>query len=272
MTFLSALMAGGAVLIDRAADAWSADVMDEISVTVLPRDGDPMAPRIERVEAILRGVEGLENVRAVPAAQSEALLEPWLGTNVDLSFLPVPRLVTAQRSGAVDIAALELRLAGVSGVSIDDHSGWSERLSTMASAVAGGAVAALCLMMAATGLAIVFATRATIAANSATVEVLTMLGAEERFIVGVFRRRFLATAMRGAVAGLFAAMVLFGALDLRAALSPGAASPQARALFGDPSIGLVGYGALVAVAVAVALLVAITSTLSVRHYLNRLSP
>jgi cell division transport system permease protein len=258
--------------VDRAAGAWSADVMNEISVTVLPRDGDPLEPRLGEVAEILRSTEGLGAVRVVPADQSEALLEPWLGSDVNLTLLPVPRLVTAERTGPVDGDALELRLAGISGASLDDHAGWSQRLSDMASAIAGAAVAALLLMLVATALAIVFATRATIAANAATVDVLTVLGAEEGFIVRVFRRRFLAIGLKGAAAGLGAALVLFGALELWAALSPAASSPQARALFGDPSIGPAGYLTLSGVAAAVAGLVALTSTLAVRRHLDQVSP
>jgi len=272
MTFLSAVLTGGAVLVDRAADAWSVAVLDEISVSVLPRDGDPVEPRLEAVARALRATEGLSAVRVVPQTESDALLEPWLGTDVDLSILPVPRLVTAERTGPLDVDALQLRLAAISGATLDDHEGWSRRLSEMAATVAAGAIAALLLMLLATALAIVFATRATIAANAATVEVLTILGAEERYIVRVFRRRFLATGLRGAAAGLGVAVLLFASLEVWAALSPQAASAQARALFGDPSIGLFGYGALAAVGLAVAALVAVTSSLAVRRHLDRLTP
>jgi cell division transport system permease protein len=273
MTFLCALLVGAVVLVDRAADAWGAEVMTQVSVTVLPRDGEPTARRLEEVAAILESTEGLSGVRIVPARRSEALLEPWLGTGVDLSLLPVPRLVIAERSGALDTAALAAALSAVPGASLDDHTGWSERLAGMASAAAGGAIAALGLMLAATVISIVFATRSTIATNAATVEVLHILGAEDRFVIRAFRRRFLLTGIRGAVVGLSAALALFGALDLWSAFFGTArASPQAQALFGDPSIGLWGYLALCLVAAGVAGLVALTSTLAVRHHLARLAP
>jgi cell division transport system permease protein len=143
----------------------------------------------------------------------------------------------------------------------------------MASAAAAGALAALGLMLVATVICIVFATRSTIATNAATVEVLHVLGAEDRFVVRAFRRRFLVTGLRGALIGLGAAIVLFGGLDVWSALFGTAeTSPRARALFADASIGSAGYAVLCAVAVAVACLVAATSTLSVRHHLSRLSP
>ena len=268
MTFLCALLVGGVLLIDRASGAWSADVLDEITVTVLPLDGDPIDTRLQRVAALLDGTSGLSDVAIVPAAQSEALLTPWLGEGVDLSALPVPRLVTARRTGPFDSAALSRSVDEVSGASLDDHTGWSERLSRMASAVSGGAIGALVLMLIATAISIVFATRSAIAANAATVEVLNLLGAEDRFVVRAFGRRFVGIGVRGAALGLAVALVLFGLLDMWSLFSSAAGSAQSRALLGDPSIGLAGYVALVLVAVGVTILVSVTSSVSVRRHLE----
>ena len=141
----------------------------------------------------------------------------------------------------------------------------------MAGAAAGGAVAALALVLVATALSIVFATRSAIATNAGTVEVLHALGAEDGFIVRAFRRRFLGIGIRGALAGCLAGVALFGALDLWTAFSPAATSPQARALFGAPSIGVSGYLLVAAVSAGVAALVAITATVAVRHNLARIA-
>ena len=140
----------------------------------------------------------------------------------------------------------------------------------MASAVAGGAIGALALMLVATGISIVFATRSAIATNAATVEVLNALGAEDRFIVRAFGRRFVGIGVRGAALGIAVSLGLFGMLDFWALISSGAQSMQSRALFGDPSVGLAGYLALVAVAAGVVVLVAVTSAISVRRHLEKM--
>lgn len=271
MTFLCALLLGAALIIDRAADAWSANVLEEVSVAVLPLDDEPMETRLEAAATILRAEAGLSDVTILPAAQSDALLEPWLGVGADLSLLPVPRLITAQRGEGLDADGLAARLGAVAGTSLDDHTGWSERLSTMAAAVAGGAIAGLSLMLAATAIAIVFATRATIATNATTVEVLHLLGAEDRFVQRAFRRRFVHIGLKGAAVGLAVALVLFGALEAWSVFSPAAASAQSQALLGAPRIGVVGFGALVVLAVLIAALVAFTTGFAVRHHLRELS-
>ncbi|WP_420393442.1 cell division protein FtsX [Acuticoccus sp.] len=271
MTFLCALLTGGAVLVERAAGAWSSSVLDEVTVTVLPLDGDPIEARVAQAQEVLSGAPGLAEVNVVSAREAGALLEPWLGDDVDLSALPVPRLVTAQRVGTFDAEATAAALDAVPGAKLDDHTGWSARLERMASAVALGTLAALGLMLVATAISIVFATRATIASNAATVEVLTLLGAEDRFVVRAFRRRFLAIGLRGALVGTAAALALFGSLELASWLAVGTSSAQSRALLGDPSLGALGYGLVAAVAVGVAVLVAVTSTTVVRRQLRRVA-
>jgi cell division transport system permease protein len=271
MTFLCALLLGGALIVNRAAAAWSGAVLDEITVTVLPLDGAPIERRLNAVADILSGTAGLADVRVGTAEEAEALLEPWLGSGVDLSLLPVPRIVTAAVAGAFDRAALRDALSAVEGASLDDHTQWSERLSGLASAASGGAIGALLLMLVATALSIVFATRAAIATNAATVEVLHALGADDGFVVAAFRRRFLSIGVRGAFAGFAAAVLLFGALDLWTEFSAAASSPQSRALFGAPSIGPLGYLLVAGVAVAVAILVALTATVAVRRTLAGLA-
>jgi len=270
MTFLCAVILGSAIIIDRAADAWSASVLDDVSVTVLPLDGDPVARRLEAAAQIMRATPGLAEVTVVPTSQSEALLEPWLGTGTDLSLLPVPRLVTARRTGDLDAVRLREELGTIPGVSLDDHTAWSERLSRMAAAVTGGAVAALALMLLATAISIVFATRSTIASNAETVEVLHVLGADDGFIQRAFRGRFLRVGIRGAAFGLAGALALFGVLEAWAMMSAGAASQQSAALLGAPSIGPAGFAGLVAVALLVAALVALTARLAVRRHLRAL--
>ncbi|MCF3932781.1 hypothetical protein L1787_05045 [Acuticoccus sp. M5D2P5] len=271
MTFLCALLLGGAILVHRAADAWSVSVLDEVSVSVLPLDGDDIDSRLQRVAEILASTDGLSEVTVLPLDQSEALLEPWLGEGMDLSILPVPRLVVAARSGPV-AASLSDAVAEIPGASLDDHSAWSERLSGMAATAAWGTIGALGLMLVATAISIVFATRSALAMNAATIAVLHVLGAEDRFIARAFRRRFLKIGFRGAAIGLAAALVLFGALELGdLVVGHAGGSPQAAALLGDPSIGLFGYIALAGVGLGVVLLVTLTSNWSVRRHLNHLS-
>ncbi|MEM9223752.1 MAG: hypothetical protein AAGB11_15330 [Pseudomonadota bacterium] len=271
MTFLCAVLFGSAMIVDRAADDWGSQVLEDISVTVLPLDGDPVERRLEDVVEALSAVPGLTDIAVLSLSQSEALLEPFLGSGTDLSLLPVPRLVSAQRANGFDAHVAADALAAIPGVSLDDHSGWSAQLSAMAGSVTAAAVAGLVLMLISTAIAVVFATRATIASNAAIVDVLHLLGAEDSFIQRAFRRRFVAIGARGAALGLAVALVLFGTLEVWSLFSAGAASAQSAALLGAPRIGAAGFLGLFVVALFVVALVGLCTHLAVRHHLKHLS-
>src|SRR5690606_29329102 len=79
---------------------------------------------------------------------------------------------------------------------LDDHRTWVDRLVAMARTTVTIGVSILVLMLTATVLAIVFATRGAMSGNGHIIEVLHFVGAEARFIAGQFRRHFLLTGMK----------------------------------------------------------------------------
>lgn len=272
MTFLSALLVGGVVIVERAATAWTVGILDEVSVTVMPLDNAPIAQRLTQVADIMAETPGLSVVTVRSSSETESLLTPWLGDAIDLELLPVPRLVTAERTPDFDPAVLDIALAAIPGVTLDDHSGWNERLAGAAHSAARGAMLALTLMLLATGVAVVLATRSAVAANASTVGVLTLLGAEDRYVARMFSARFLAMGARGAAFGLVAAAVLFSALEAIALFEPARAAPQSEALFRAPRIGAVGFAALGLLGAAILALIWTTSHYTVSRQLDRLRP
>src|SRR5690606_26236420 len=93
--------------------------------------------------------------------------------------------------------------------SLDDHRTWVDRLVTMARTTVAIGFSALALMLAATILSVVFATRGAMAGNGHIIEVLHFVGAEAPFIAREFRRHFLTTGMKGAAVGGVAAIIVF---------------------------------------------------------------
>src|SRR5690606_16265752 len=125
---------------------------------------------------------------------TERLLSPWLGTGLDLDELPVPRLiiVTINEAYPPNFARLRESIrAEIPHASLDDHRTWVDRLVTMAETTVAIGIGALVLMLTATVLSVVFATRGAMAGNGHIIEVLHFVGAEARFIAREFRRHFL---------------------------------------------------------------------------------
>ena len=274
MAFLACLTIGGVTIVEDTASKWRSDISREVTIQIRPFDEVEMEEAIRAASRLVLGFEGIAKVTALDRRASAALLEPWLGSGLELEELPVPRLLTVTaRDGAVpDYVAIRQALeAGVPGASLDDHRAWSNRLSTMSWTMVAIGIGILGLVLAATVLTVVFATRGALAGNRGIVEVLHFVGADRRFIARQFERHFLVLALRGALFGGAGAAILFLGLSLWTdyyRVTPQA--DQLAILFGDFAIGWRGYFGILVIVGAIAGLVALTSRLTVLRQVGSL--
>lgn len=275
LTFLAALSAGAAVLAARASEQWRGAVANEMTIQIRPDARRDIAADVERAVALAEAVPSIVSARAVPKAESDRLLEPWLGAGLDLVELPVPRLIVLRLRPSIgpDLAAFSAALRDeLPTASLDDHRLWVRRLSTMANTIILAGVAIVLLVLGAAGLAVAFATRGAMAGSRDSVEVLHLVGADDAFIAHEFQSRFVRLGLRGGAAGGLAAILAIAGLSLLAARwGAGPEAEQLQALFGAFEIGWTGYGAVVLVAVVVAAIAGLVSRLTVRLYLRALT-
>ena len=112
-----------------------------------------------------------------------------------------PRLVivTLDEASPPDFAAIRSALVkDVPGASFDDHRTWVDRLVSMARSTVLIGMAVLGLVIAATVLTVIFATRGAMAGNEHIIEVLHFIGADQNFVARQFERHFFWTALKGA--------------------------------------------------------------------------
>jgi cell division transport system permease protein len=268
MTFLASLTTGAAMLVSKAAGEWQSDISREITIQVVPAPGRDLDAAVDKAVSISRAFAGIVEVRPYTKEESTKLLEPWLGSGLSLSELPVPRLIVIKiaSDAAPDLAQLKRTLADqVPGAMLDDHRGWIDRMRTMAGTAVAAGIFILVLMFAATILSVTFATRGAMATNKAVIEVLHFVGAKNGFIARHFQHHFLVLGLQGGAIGGGAAIILFALAGVTSRWFAGTAGgDQTSALFGSFSIGVAGYFALLGQVALVGLVTALTS----RHTVN----
>ena len=268
MTFLASLTTGAAMLVSKAAGEWQSDISREITIQVVPAPGRDLDAAVDKAVSISRAFAGIVEVRPYTKEESTKLLEPWLGSGLSLSELPVPRLIVVKiaSDAAPDLAQLKRTLADqVPGAMLDDHRGWIDRMRTMAGTAVAAGIFILVLMFAATILSVTFATRGAMATNKTVIEVLHFVGAKNGFIARHFQHHFLVLGLQGGAIGGGAAIILFALAGVTSRWFAGTAGgDQTSALFGSFSIGVAGYFALLGQVALVGLVTALTS----RHTVN----
>ena len=274
MTFLSGVTLGGVVLVQKSAIAWSSDVGREVTIQLRPVEGEVMESNIRTAIALAEATPGVARAYVLSIEDSEKLLEPWLGSGLDLSTLDIPRLVVVELADTrdIDLSMLERDITSINGATLDTHAAWLQQLNTMAGTLVFSGLLVLALIVLATVLAVVFATRGTMASNREIVDVLHFIGASNAFIAGEFQGRFLSLGLRGGLIGGVAAVVFFFLVAGAAgSIVPDEASSQLSFFFGRFSLGIDGILGIAAVVPVIAALTAITSRLTVRRFLAQTS-
>lgn len=273
MTFLATLTGGSAMLVRDASRDWSVAAAREMTIQIKPVPGRNAEAEASRIGEIVRAMPGVEEARVFTREESGRLLEPWLGSGLDLGELPVPILVVVRLSNSSPPKAEDIRqrIRDVSpNAVLDDHRSWVQRLGRMAGALVFVALVILGLVLTAMCLAIAFATRGAMAGSREIVLVLHFVGASDSFIAREFQRHFLRLGLEGAALGGAASVLIFfvGAwLAGRWTADP--AGEQIEALFGQFRLGGAGYLAIVAIASMMAVLTGMISRSVVYRQLRR---
>lgn len=275
MTYLAALAAGAGVLVADASQGWTDSVSHELTIQLKPVTGRDTEADLAATAQIAAATPGVSGVDVMSRADSERLLEPWLGSSLDLGELPIPRLIVldVDPKARPDIDGLRATLKErVPNALLDDHRLWLERLAAMARTLVLVVAVIFVLVLIAMGLAITFATHGAMAGNREIANILHFVGAQDRFIAGEFQRHFLRLGLRGGlIGGLFALLSFALSGWVSRTLTTSAGGDQLEALFGSFSLGLRGYVAIAAIAAGVALLTGYMSRAIVFRHLRSLN-
>jgi len=270
MVYLAALALAGTFALDGTIRQWSDNLRGALTVQ-LPGvaqdpEGDEAQARIDAAVGLLLETTGVLSATALPHAQSQALLEPWLGASDLPTDLPIPIIVdvSVDTGARINYEDLGQRLEDVvPGARINDNGVFLSRLVTLARVIQlVGLVVVLIVAIAAVSI-VVFATRAGMTSHRDTIELLHLIGARDNYIARRFVTHALSYGLTGGLLGLALAAITLAALAL-------AARGVDQALLPRLSLDLTAWVALLCVPLASALIAMITARMTVLRALRRL--
>jgi cell division transport system permease protein len=220
MVILGSLSLASAMLLSDVGRGWRAELAGTLTVQIMPDGvGDEAVSALElrtrMAEQFLTGQPGIANVEVLTDSRIAMLLEPWLGPRSREDALPMPKLIDVKLipGVAVDIADLTRRLEKlVPGSAVDDHGVWLTRLLTLAGAIETTALSILGLILLAATATVVFTTRAGLAIHDKEIELLHLVGAEDKYIAHQFQVHALTLSLKGGIIGALIAAVALASL------------------------------------------------------------
>lgn len=270
LTFLAALAAGAAQMVTQTSSSWQASIVSEVTIQIRPVKGRNIEEDLKAIAGIAESASGVKSVKIYTRDESAKLLEPWLGSNIELDDLPVPRMIaiSVDHQKSIDSAAIRNELTkSFPNAVLDDHRGWLQRLALISGVVAASATGIMALVIFATALAIAFATRGAMAGNRDIIEVLHFIGASDSYIAGEFQRHFVRLSLIGGFYGGLSALIALTAIKTYFSAMTGAD------YLASSNMMTIGWSAMVAIFGVVALVTIVTSFVSrftVHHTIGRL--
>ncbi|HEX2150605.1 MAG TPA: FtsX-like permease family protein [Stellaceae bacterium] len=205
MVYVASLAGIGLILVDETLRASENLLSGRLTVQV---PAEASAARVETILAVLRQTPGIRSVHLLTPSETSRLLETWLGSPVSSEELPVPRLIDAGfDNDAIDLARLRTQLASViPEIRLDSYRpvvGGLRARARPVQALLGAAIGGALLLVAALA---VFATNAALATRRSDIELLHLIGADDRRIARPYAARWLVHGLIGG--GIAAAAIL----------------------------------------------------------------
>ncbi len=266
MCYLACLAFGAMVTVTRSANDWTAQLEGSLTIQVKAHPDIAAEDQITAALSVLDDVEGIERASALSEEEIRSLLDPWLGETTESEDLPLPALIDVELSADanVDMSSLAERLAAAApGIELDTHRQWLGELLGAARSAVWLSVGILTLITLTTVAIVVFATRASLAANHESVEVLHLVGAPDEFVANEVQKHFLQLGLRGGAGGLAAAIVTFLAITWLGSEGGAFLLPVPGLMLGD-------YPWLLLVPAIVALTTTIAARITVLRVLGRM--
>lgn len=194
-------------VVDHAAAGLDQSLAARVTYEILPDSDHPqdrkaLEARAAQLIADLRKTPGVVKAGALDQDKMQDLLAPWLGEDAKINELPLPILVdvTLDSANPPLRSTLNDLIAKSPDISLDDHARFQNELLRLIGTLRTMGVAILGLAFLAILLTSYFAAQATFHMNREVIELLHLIGAEDRAIaqhmgLTVLRQALIATCI-----------------------------------------------------------------------------
>jgi cell division transport system permease protein len=268
MCFLASMALGAFLSINQATENWTSNLSQSVTVQLKPVPNLAPEAQLSLAMEVIAASPIVIEATPLTKEKSASLLEPWLGSTDLLTALPLPQLIDLKMdtSSQIYMDALTASLTEkVPGARLDDHRRWNDRLVRFASALQWLVFSVLALIITATAMIVVFATRADMSSNHEIIEVLHLIGAKDGFIAGQFQMHFLWIALWASLMGIGGAALTFLAMGQ---LSQADVGEAASAILPSLALQPKFYGALMIIPFMTVLTAALTARFTVIRVLK----
>ncbi len=208
MSFLLLYTVSLATSANSMAKTWRNAMEDQATVRLQApaeqTDGEAAA-----IVEFLRTTPGVKSYREIETVEQLQLLEPWLGEDIPVQLLTLPKIFSVTIDPEqIDAEAVQTRLSAEAPNAIwDDHNRWRGPLLESARRISMVSWFSSILITAAFAIMIYLASEASVAANSKSIHILRQIGADDFWIRSGFERKSMIRSLIGSTIGVLVGLL-----------------------------------------------------------------
>ena len=270
MVFIGTFICGGGMLIYNSLSGWQSGVSESLTVQINTYDeegherGELVMMDIEKALSILRTTPGVIGASVLSDAQMSDLMAPWVGADVAITSLPIPKLIDV----AVDpnnppfLEQLKVDLsAHVPNATMDSHRIWLAELIKLSNHILKLVIFILGLLALTIAFTVAYTTRSALKIHENVIRLVHMMGAKDLFITNRYAWYNFKYALIGGILGAICAVPLLWIIIIFV-------QKNSNTIF-QTQFSAIQWGILAGFPVGVALLAFITTFKTVFSYLRR---
>ena len=271
--FIFAITLSGVLAVDSMITNWNKSILGSLTVQIIPSSTLDKEKSVAETSAMeekavdfLKSVNGIIKVTPLSDEQMTELLSPWLGDDVDIRDLPVPRIIDVKldSDANIDFTQLAKDLSQVSPLaSLDNHKLWLNKLIAFADGIKMIATTILLLVTLITSGAIFYTTKMSLGLQRNVIEILHIIGAKDTYIAQQYAKHMGKIGFIGGLCGIiFAIPSIFFIGNLARAIEGG--------IISDTSLGIYDWSTILALPLFAMLIAILTAYYTVKQTLKKM--
>ena len=215
MLFIGTFICGTGILVCNALSNWQRGVSESLTVQINTYDeegrdrGELVTMDIEKALSILRTTPGVIGASVLTDEQMNDLMAPWVGADISVNSLPVPKLidVAIDSNNPPFLEQLKMDLsAHVPAATMDSHRIWLAELIKLSHHILKLIFFVLILLTLTIAFTVIYTTRSTLKIHESVISLVHMMGAKDLFITNCYAWHNFKYALIGGVLGTVCAI------------------------------------------------------------------
>ncbi len=271
MTFLAVLAMSGSFALSSMTKRWSSGLENKLTIEIPAEKSDGSLRSSEQIKGftdkVLKSLEGNPGIKSAVMLEKDdiqELISPWLGDDMVLDDIPLPGLVSVELHVSTPevLTGLAKDMALINdNIRIDTHETWLLSLLRVTGALQYSASFITLIIALTTIIAVAGGVRARMAIHREDVELLHLMGASDGYITKQFQRHALILAIKGALAGTIAGIIILLIIN-------GVSGDAEGGMLPDMNLNAVHIVALIALPGFACLIAALASRFTVLRVLS----